>query len=146
MRLMPEHRVLQKAIHVITYIAVALTTLYVLAVLGFGYLFVTADWGTLGCFDGDEPACATGPASLSDIRASSWMLAGLAVSSVATAGAVGWRLRAWQQVAAACCCCQPPQSSRPRYGAGCSSAIAPNKSSRFLMPGFARSLTAVPLR
>jgi hypothetical protein len=68
--------------------ASSISGLYLLAVLGFGAWWVTADWDELTCCK--EPAQAD-TAGLAAVQASSWMLGSAAV--VATLGAIVLALR-----------------------------------------------------
>jgi hypothetical protein len=79
---------------VVALVAASISGLYLLAVLGLGYVWLTTDWSALACFDGDEPACnepVQGAAGLSAVQASSWLLGSIAI--VATLGALGLALR-----------------------------------------------------
>jgi hypothetical protein len=73
--------------------AALLSVLHLLAVLAVGAWWVTADWSALECFDGTEPECGEPDPGLSDIRASSWALAWVALMAALGALVLALRLR-----------------------------------------------------
>jgi hypothetical protein len=83
-------------------LAAAVSGLYLLAVLGFGYVWMSTDWGAMACFDGDEPGCTASARSdtgLSAIQGSSWLLGSVAVVAALTALVLALRLRRVAHVA-----------------------------------------------
>jgi hypothetical protein len=81
--------------HHVSFVAASLSVLHLLAVLGLGSLWVTTDWRVLECFDGTEPGCdePAPDAGLSAVRASSWLLATVAVGAALGAFVLALRVR-----------------------------------------------------
>jgi hypothetical protein len=83
-------------LRVVAFLTASVSGLYLLAVLGSGYVWLTTDWGALACFDGDEPACnqpVQGEAGLSAVQARSWLLASAAIFATLGALVLALRLR-----------------------------------------------------
>jgi len=84
----------------LAFVAASLSALHLVGVLGLGAMWVTTDWSALECFDGTEPACSEpSEAGLSEVRASSWVLASVATMAVFGALVLAFRLRRAVQLA-----------------------------------------------